>query len=51
MFAAVSSGDPSKPLSPTLRRSSNALVETATVNADGGVVFAFRNGVEIRQKP
>ena len=29
----------------------NALVEKATVNADGSMVFTFRNGVEIRQKP
>ena len=28
----------------------NALVEKATVNADGSMVFTFRNGVEIRQK-
>ena len=28
----------------------NALVERATVNADGSMVFIFRNGVEIRQK-
>ena len=28
----------------------NALVERATVNADGSLVFIFRNGVEIRQK-
>ena len=28
----------------------NALVERATVNADGSMVFTFRNGVEIRQK-
>ena len=27
----------------------NALVEKAIVNADGSVVFTFRNGVEIRQ--
>ena len=27
----------------------NALVERATVNADGSMVFTFRNGVEIRQ--
>ena len=29
----------------------NALVEKATVNADGSMVFTFRNGIEIRQKP
>ena len=29
----------------------NALVEKAIVNADGSMVFTFRNGVEIRQKP
>ena len=28
----------------------NALVEKATVNADGSMIFTFRNGVEIRQK-
>ena len=28
----------------------NAMVEKATVNADGSMVFTFRNGVEIRQK-
>ena len=29
----------------------NALVEKATVNADGSMVFTFRNGIEIKQKP
>ena len=29
----------------------NAMVEKATVNADGSMVFTFRNGVEIRQEP
>ena len=29
----------------------NALVEKATVNADGSVVFNFKNGIEIKQKP
>ena len=28
----------------------NALVERATVNAEGSMVFSFRNGVEVRQK-
>ena len=28
----------------------NALVEKATVNTDGSMIFTFRNGVEIRQK-
>ena len=28
----------------------NALVEKATVNADGGVVFTFRNGMKMQQK-
>ena len=28
----------------------NALVEKATVNADGSMVFTFRNGLTIRQK-
>ena len=29
----------------------NALVEKAAVNADGSMVFTFRNGIEIKQKP
>ena len=29
----------------------NALLEKATVNADGSMVFTFRNGIEIKQKP
>ena len=29
----------------------NALVEKATANADGSMVFTFRNGIEIKQKP
>ena len=28
----------------------NAVVEKATVNADGSMVFTFRNGLTIRQK-
>ena len=28
----------------------NALVEKATVNADGSVVFTFRNGMKMQQK-
>ena len=28
----------------------NVLVEKATVNADGGVVFTFRNGMKMQQK-
>ena len=29
----------------------NALVDKATVNADGSVIFTFRNGAEVRQEP
>ena len=29
----------------------NALVEKAAVNADGSMVFTFRNGIDIKQKP
>ena len=29
----------------------NAMVEKAIVNADGSVIFTFRNGLTIRQKP
>ena len=38
------------PISDFSPRLWNALVEKAIVNADGSMVFTFRNGVEIRQK-
>ena len=31
-------------------RKQNAMVEKAAVNADGSMVFTFRNGLTIRQK-
>ena len=39
------------PISDFSPRLWNALVDKAAVNADGSVVFTFRNGAELRQKP